>query len=232
MKTLLRLGSLMMLIGVMAAPAFAQVPAPEVTTSWTIDEPTLVGETVLQPGTYRVEVVARPENRNIVRVLSTDGQTLYTTVLTIPHTLDPDEERPSSMFVFYPAAPGEPRALRTWYPANPPSGDGHDIVYDADHARALAARSKTRVVAYPATVETADLGTTELQVVTPEARVETYVVPETRTTIVETKPVETEPVMVAETRTELPQTAGNTPLLALLGLLAIAGAFAIRVAIR
>ncbi|HEY0593134.1 MAG TPA: hypothetical protein VGF40_15280 [Thermoanaerobaculia bacterium] len=232
MKTFSRTSTLLILIALIVAPAaFAQVPLPEKTTTWTISEPTLVGETVLQPGTYSIAVVPRSTDRNIVRVLSTDGQTLYATVLTVPHTLDPDEQRPSSMFVYYPALPGEPRALRTWFPADPPSGDGHDIVYDEDRARMLARASSTTVVSYPAHTEVAQLETVEIHRIEPEVTTTSVTRTETTTTTPVTT-TETERTLVAETRTELPQTAGSTPLLALLGMLSIAGALVIRAAIR
>lgn len=220
-KSLWSLGALMILIGVMAVPtAHAQVPLPESST-WSITEPTLVGDTLLQPGTYRIKSVARDRGRNLVRVMSMDEQTILTTVLTVPHEFAPGEEMPNTMFVFYPAAEGVPRALRTWFPAEPPSGAGHDIVYDEDRAKVLARASKSRVVYY----ETADLETTEVRVVTPEARVETWV---PRVTIVETPP----PTIIAERRTELPATGSKTPLIAMLGLLSVAAAFAIRASIR
>jgi hypothetical protein len=165
----------------------------------------------------------------MVRVMSTDEQTLYATVLTIPHPLDPGEDRPDSMFVFYPAIPGEARALRTWYPADAPSGGGHDIVYDEDRARMLARASRTTVVSYPAATEVAQLETVEIHPIEPETTVVTTT--ETRT-IAPVTTIETEPTMVTETRTELPATAGSTPLFALLGLLSIAGALVIRAAIR
>ncbi len=226
MKRFSSTGGLMLLIALMAAPAaLAQVPIPEMTTSWTIDQPTLVGDTVLQPGTYRIRVVSRPNDRNMVRVMSTDEQTLYTTVLTVPHDLKPGEELPASMFVFWPAFGDQPRALRTWYPAEPPSGGGHDIVYDEDRATLIARASNEPVTVYRGTIEEP-----EVTIVTPEVRVETPVVAETRTETTVTTPEE--PTMVAGAREELPQTAGGTPLVALLGFLSIAGAFMIRAAIR
>lgn len=229
--TLSRFGVLIILISFVFLPeALAQRFGVPESTTWTIGEPTDVGGTVLQPGTYRISVVPRDQGRHVVRVTSDDGQQVITTLLTVPHPLEPNEEMPTSMFVFYPADEGRPRALRTWFPADPTGSVGHDIVYEEGRARALASAADRPVVFYREIEETVDLETTELQVVTPEARIETYVVPDftTRVTTVETR----RPTMVAEARTELPATAGKTPLLALLGLLSIAAALAFRAANR
>jgi hypothetical protein len=213
----------------MTAPgALAQIP--EVSTL-PVTEPLEVGGTILQPGTYVIRLAPRETNRNIVQVLSWDQKTIHATVLTIPHQLEPTEEVPNTMFVFYPAGEGAVRALRTWYAPDPVSQGGHDIVYEESRAKQLARLAKTRVVSYADETAVADLGTTELHVVTPEATVETYTVPAPRIVQAPAPVVtETRPVQIAESRPmEMPTTAGNLPLIALLGVLAIAGAVAFRV---
>ena len=225
-STISRVGALIILIGAVSAPVgLAQVFLPDNST-WSISEPTLVGETVLQPGTYRIMVAPGSNDRHVVRIMSPDGMTHHTTVLTVPHPLKESEEMPSTMFVYYPPIEGEPRALRTWFPAEAPRGMGYDIVYDEDRAAALARASSSRVV-FVGETEEADLATTELRVVTPERRIETYLVPQTRVAVVTERPT-----IVAESRTTLPATAGKVPLIALLGFLAIAAAAAFRIANR
>lgn len=214
-----RLGALMMLIALISVPA-ALAQIPEYSTL-PVTEPTEVGGTVLQPGSYLIRILPGFSNRNRVQITDTERQTVYATVLTVPHQLGPNEEMPNTMFVFYPAFEGQPRALRTWYAPDAASDGGHDIVYEETRATQLARAAKAPVVSYRGTIETADV-TPELHVVTPEARVETYVPPTPRVAVV-TPPA---------TRTELPRTAGNTPMIALLGLFAIAGAFAFRSFVR
>jgi hypothetical protein len=59
-----------------------------------------------------------------VQITSTDLSTVYATVLTIPHDLEPDEKVPNTTFVYYPAvrasrarsAPGS-RPTRSGRPA-------------------------------------------------------------------------------------------------------------------
>jgi hypothetical protein len=226
-STILRLGTLVLLVGVLSVPsALAQIPEY---STMPIDEPTDVGGTILQPGTYLIRVLPGFSNRNRVQITSPDRETIYTTVLTVPHAIAPTEEMPNTMFVFYPAFEGQPRALRTWFAPDPVSKGGHDIVYEESRAKQLARASRSSVVAYRGEMA-ADMGTTELEVVTPEATIQPYVVPEPPRVAVVTPPPPPPPPapMIAETRRELPRTAGNTPLIALLGLLSLAGAVAFR----
>jgi hypothetical protein len=200
----------------------------------TIAVPTEISGTVLEPGEYRLQVMPTLTHRNLVRVYSADGQHI-TTVLTVPRRLDPLESRPAAEFVFYPATAEHPQALRTWIAAAPPGNIGHDFVYAEGRARVFAAEASAPVVTYRTTTETADLGEADLYVVTPDQRIETYVVPETR---VETRVTTTTPetrttfveerTEVAGLREQLPRTAGSMPLLALLGLLSVAGAATFR----
>lgn len=228
MKTMWRLmvlSTFAVAIGLVSAPtAFAQIP--EVSTLPVVGEPLDVGGTILQPGTYQIKIVTR-SSRNFVQVTGADGNEVFTTVLTVPHALPPTDQAENTMFVYYPAANGAPRALRTWYAPNSTSGGGHDIVYPEDRAKQLAQLANANVVTYRGdNVETA-----ELQVVTPKATVETY-----KVTVPAPKPVMAmeepeEPVKVAEARTEeLPNTASNLPLVALGGLLALGAAVAVRFA--
>jgi hypothetical protein len=211
-------------------PGFAQIN--EVSTL-PVDQPIDVGGTILQPGTYTVHLVRSFANRNQMQVTSLDGKTIYATVLTVPHQLEPNEELPNSVFVFYPEVAGQPRALRTWFAPDPVSKGGHDIVYDEDRAKELARLSKTRVVTYtgPAVADA------ELRIVTPEATIETYTPPAVTTTTRVTTGTTTDVDVDVDTdtqtttqvaRVEMPQTAGNTPLLALLGLAFLGAAAAFR----
>lgn len=244
----------------LSLPAMAQTP--EVSTL-PISEPTEVGGTVLQPGTYLIRVVSPQADRNKVQITNVDRSKVYATVLTIPHQLEPNEEMPDTMFVYFPAGEGRPRALRTWFAADPASGHGHDIVYEEGRARQLARLAKEPVVSYH------DEQMADLNVITPENTSTPYVyepVPvvtapapvqttEVTTTTVTTPAPMPEPTPVAEpapvyepaptpmassapettlntdtedTAPEMPRTASRIPMLALLGLISLAGAVALR----
>jgi hypothetical protein len=233
MKTTMKLLMVSVFALMIAAPA-ALAQTPEVSTLQ-VDEPLDVGGTILQPGVYTIRVVPALGNRNRVQVTSTDLKTVYATVLTVPHDLEPTEEVPNTTFVYFPAGEGQPKALRTWFAPNSAMQAGHDIVYEESRAKQLARLARQNVVYYPEDVEIAE--TTELAVVTPEATIETYTwtAPTTTTTTTTTKVVTPAPmtssVQVAETTpVEMPRTAGNLPLLALLGFVAVGGAVAIRAA--
>lgn len=230
MKHALRLmvvGAFALLISVPAA--LAQSPEGSVLP---VTEPLDVGGTILQPGVYTIRVLPSLADRNKVQITSPDLQTIFATVLTVPHALEAGEEMPSTKLVFYPAGEGMPKALRTWFAPNPDaSGGGHDIVYQQERAQQLARLSHSSVVSYPAET-VAD--NTDLQVVTPEAAIQPYVPPAPM--IAET-PMETPapmlsnaPEQVAETQPEMPQTASRIPLIALFGLLSLGGALAFRLA--
>src|SRR5512140_2033473 len=110
-------------------------------------EPVDVGGTILQAGTYRIEVVRLDENRNMLQVKSEDHMKLYTTVLSVPHDTVAGEVMPETRFVYFPAAAGLPRVLRTWYEQD--RSRGHDIVYPKARALELAATLKQPIIAIP-----------------------------------------------------------------------------------
>jgi len=223
----------------------ALAQTPEVSTL-PITEPTDVGGTILQPGTYMIRVLRSFADRNKVQITNADRSVVYVSALTVPHQLEPGEQVPNTMFVYYPAGEGQPRALRTWFAPNPSASQGgHDIIYEASRAQQLARLAKTNVVYYPTEVAVADLDTAPLEVVTPTATtsVYTYTPPTTTTTVTEvTNSPAPEPMVsnapepvtqVAEADTEpaeMPHTASNLPLIALLGLASLGGAVAFRIA--
>jgi hypothetical protein len=207
-----------------------------------IDQTSDIGGTVLEPGTYTIHSIAESNNRSVIQVTSTDGQKVYATVVTVPHHMEARDTKPSTEFVYFPAGEGQPRALRTWYPSDPVrTYDAYDIVYQESRAKQLARLAKGNVVSYSDQVATTDLGTTELHSVTPEETVEVYT-PMPSATVTQTEVAETRPAMetqveaapaaetqIAESRPmELPRTAGNLPLVALLSLLSLAAAVTIR----
>lgn len=201
-----------------AMPVLAQTP--EVSTL-PVTEPLDVGGTILQPGTYLIRVVSPRADRNKVQITSLDRQTIYATVLTVPHELEPNEEVPNATFLYFPAGEGQPRALRTWFASDPASGGGHDIVYDETRARQLARLTNERVVTSR---------NDEYAFVTPQATFEPYQAPRTTTTVTTRTETRTTPMTsAAQTNTvDMPATASRVPLMALLGLAALAGAGVVR----
>jgi hypothetical protein len=206
-----------------AIPAFAQTPEYSVLP---VAEPLLVGDTVLQPGTYTIRVVPSLSGRNRVQVTSPDLSKVYATVLTVPHPLEPNEEVPNTTFIYYPATTNRPAALRTWFAPHPEASQGgHDIVYEEDMARSFAVATRENVVFIEEDTPETAFDDTPIQIITPEERVETYVyVPPPPPVVIETPA----PMVSSVETIEMPDTASNVPMTALLGLLAIATAIVIR----
>jgi hypothetical protein len=235
--------STLKLMAVCAFALLVSVPAtfaqtPEVSTL-PVSEPLDVGGTILQPGVYAIRVLPSITDRNKVQVTSADLKTVYATVLTVPHPLEPNEKVPNTMFIYYPAEPGRPRALRTWFAQNPvASQGGHDIVYEEGRAKQLARLTESRVVSYQAETTAATYEDTQpLQIVTPEATIETYTytapVAPAPVAVVETTEVVETPVAMTSATTDsepvdMPATGSDVPLAALLGVLSVGGAVALR----
>jgi len=257
MKTTIRFLAVAAVVLLIATPAgYAQAPAPESSTL-PVNEPLDVGGTILQPGTYVIRVVSPITDRHKVQITNVEGTKVFATLITVPHFLKPGEEYPNTAFVFYPGGEGQTRALRTWFPAKPMSGHGHDIVYEQSRAKQLARATNENVVSYTQQ-EAADL-----QVVTPQETVETYQAPApepvTMTTPAPAPSPEPAPVTSMDTSSdtsadtssemssstpmtsatptdsespEMPQTAGPIPLIALLGIMSLGAAAVVRRARR
>lgn len=236
MKHSLKLFAVAVFALLLAAPALVaqNMPITPEVSYFPVTEPTDVGGKVLQPGTYVIRVIQAADSRNKIQVWSQDQKKLFTTVLTVPHQLKPMETIPATTFVFYEPTADHPRALRTWFAKNAPGDHGHDIVYPEGRAKQIAVASNAPVVSYPETVAETEIDTAPLAVQTPQSTVEVYTPP--APVVVET-PAPAPMISASDTNTtetttenttEMPQTAGSNPTLALLGLAAIAGAVAIR----
>jgi hypothetical protein len=207
--------ALILVGGAVGGSQQANAQQPSNASELSVDEPVDVGGTILQPGTYRIEVAKLDENRDMLQVKSVDRMKLYTTTLSIPHATIAGEVMPETRFVYYPATAGLPKVLRTWYEEGRSSG--HDIVYSRARALELAATLKQPIVAMPNETKEAEYVTAPLVVVTPEQQEKPYVW--TRTVEPTTQVAEAAPIQ------ELPRTASSLPLYALLGVLALGGAF-------
>jgi len=187
---------------------------------------------VLEPGTYVIKVIELQSNRNVVQVTDVDGAKIYTTCIATPH--EGATPPPNTTFVFYPnvTASGA-KVLRTWFAPN--DRFGQDLVYPKDRAEEIARLNKVEVQSYQIGETTA---TTETLVKTPITPIEpepptVEKIPEPVTTAAVEPAPAPQPVAVAENRPKrLPKTASDFPLLLGVGLLALSGAGALRLAGR
>ena len=215
LMTCLALGTFATLLGVVSAPvAYAQ--SNKENSTFTVTEPLDVGGFTLQPGTYLIKVVMLASDRNSIQVTNVEQTKVFANVLSTPHPIRADEVVPSSRYIYYATAPGQPKALRTWFARD--TEKGQDIIYPKRRAMELAAVAKEPVIAIPDEVKEAEYKSVPIAVVTPDLQVKPYAEP-------------APPVVVAEARPlkQLPATASHVPLFAALGLLSLGGALGLRI---
>ena len=193
----------------------------------------LAGWGVLPAGTYVFKIFDSQSDRHIVQIFNQDETVAYATILAIPNYRLRATDK--TVMTFRERPVGQPEALRAWF--YPGRNWGEEFVYPKARAIELAKETKTIVLFTPAEI-------------TPEVAVavkspdEPVVVQLKQAPILAIKPtgeevavteVVTPPpaeVEVAQTTpvppAALPKTASPMPLIGLLGLLSLGGAFAVR----
>jgi len=194
---------------------------------FTFSGPVEIPGQVLTPGTYVFKLADTMADRNIVQVFNKDQNHLYGTFLTIPdYRLKP---RGKPIITFEERATGAPEAVRGWF--YPGDNYGHEFVYPKAKALELAKANKQPVASMPneLAANTTKPATT-MQ--------EPHVMAMRQTPLKAQKPTEEE-VEIAEVFTpppttqaaaKLPATAGNLPLIGLIGLMLLAAAGLLRYA--
>ncbi|HEX7669423.1 MAG TPA: hypothetical protein VF395_07570 [Polyangiaceae bacterium] len=221
LATCLALGTFATFLGVASTPAYAQ--SDRENSTFTVTEPIEVGGFTLPAGTYLVKVVMLESNRNMIQVSNVEQTKVFANVLATPHPIREGEAVPSSRYIYYTTADGQPKALRTWFARD--TTNGQDIIYPKQRAMELAASAREPVIAIPDDVKEAEYKTAPLTIVTPEQQVTPYEQP----VVMVQKAPEPEPIAVAEALPqELPRTASHVPLFAALGLLSLGGALGLR----
>src|SRR5689334_24565723 len=192
----------------------------------------LRGWGVLPAGTYVFKILDSASDRHIVQIFNEDETMIYATILAIPNYRLQATDKTVMTFRERPA--GEPEALRAWF--YPGRNWGEEFVYPKAKAMTLAKTTNTPVLFTPAELPVEVAEPTKLAA-------EPIVLEMKRAPIMAFKPtgeevqlaqVVTPPPAQAEvavaTEKALPHTAGTLPLIGLLGLLALGGFFALRVA--
>jgi len=185
----------------------------------------LQGFGVLPAGTYVFKILDSQSNRDIVQILSKDELTVYATILAIPNYRLKVTDKTVMTFRERPA--GEPEALRAWF--YPGRQSGEEFVYGKTRALLLAKETHTAVLSAPDEV----VPEVAVAVKTPD---EPVVVALAQAPVMAVQPSGEEvemaqvvtpppPVEVAQADAPaLPATASSLPLVALFGMLALAGA--------
>lgn len=188
-------------------------------STFTTTESIEVAGVILPPGTYVIRVTDQASgetyNRNVIQVTSEDLNTVFVTAGANPRPSKADPASVLPMLEFYTAGNGQPKALRTWYPAG--TKTARDILYPRKRALELASYSTDPVPSIPDDTKETDLRTVTLTPIAPVVKP------------AEPRPVEPKPAaVVAEAVPELPRTASREPLYAGLGLLSLGGALVLR----
>jgi hypothetical protein len=198
----------------------------------------LAGWGVLPAGTYVFKILDSQSDRHIVQIFSKDELTVYATILAIPNYRLKATDKTVITFRERPA--GEPEALRAWF--YPGKNWGEEFVYPKAKAIALAKATNSPVLFTPVEIP--------LEVAEPVKLADEAVVVELKSApimaiqptgeevqlaqVVTPPPAQDEVAMAAAPAAErtLPATGSSLPLIGLLGLLAVIGAFSLRVAER
>ena len=195
---------------------------------------------MLPAGTYVFKILVSQSNRHVVQIFNEAETKVYATILAIPNYRLKATDKTVITFSERPA--GQPEALRAWF--YPGRNWGEEFVSPKAKAMDLAKASNTPVLFVPDEVpvelakpiESAEepavveLKRAPIKAVRPsgeEVELAQVVTPPPAEELAQSR----EPVRMAQSRpATLPDTASPLPLTALLGLLALGGAFAVRFA--
>jgi len=177
-------------------------------TPLTLSEQTEIPGKLLPPGDYLVKVLDTQETRMVVQFASPDETKVFATVIAVPnYRVKVSEE---GQFTYFQRSPGAPQALKTWvYPGN---NFGIEFVYPREKAMIIAKTSREEVYSAPSAKPEV---TEQVVAISPELKEEPV-----RQTAPPPAPVVAEKAPApapAPPPATLPQTAGNSGLLALAG---------------
>src|SRR3954467_6714813 len=171
-----------------------------------------VNAQVLPAGTYVFKLLDSMSDRHIVQIFNKDETHVYSTILAIPNYRLKATDK--TVMTFSERAAGDPQAIRAWF--YPGDTSGQEFVYPKKRAVELAKVYQQPVLYIPDEVAVQPplvaLKAVPVRAVTPVGE-----------DVDLAQVVEAPPVQVAR----LPKTAGNLPLVALMGLLFTAAGLAL-----
>ena len=196
----------------------------------------LAGWGVLPAGTYVFKILDSMSDRHVVQILNKEETTVYATILAIPNYRLKATDR--TVITFSERPVGEPEALRAWF--YPGRNWGEEFVYPKAKAIALAKAANTPVLFTPVDIP--------LEVAEPIQSANAPVVVEMKGVPIMAMQPTGEETLLAQAVTPpppnemqesmprtpsaaertLPRTASTLPLIGLLGVIALGGAYAVR----
>jgi hypothetical protein len=208
----------LLLVGALLVP-HVRADEEDKKTVVTFDGPVQVPGTVLPAGTYVFKLADSQSDRHIVQIFNADETRLFATILAIPdyHTTPSDK----SILPFDERPSGQPEALRTWF--YPSDNYGQEFVYPKQKASELAQVNRRSVPSIP------DEATEPVGINTAPITQIAATPPVATNTVSPAAPADTSTeVITAVAFEELPQTASPLAAAALLGIVCLAGAVALR----
>lgn len=181
----------------------------------------------LPAGTYTFKLADPANSRRVIQIWNKDATHIYATLLTIPNQRFQPTDKP--VILFKETAAGEPQAVQAWF--YPGDRYGEEFVYPKDQALRIAKATHTPVLSTASTKSDAtSLRSAEVSRVDEKGQ-STKTEPVT-VTAQNTAPAAPAPVPTSgvQARSELPRTASNLPLVALLSVLSLLAAFSLGLA--
>jgi hypothetical protein len=185
----------------------------------------ITGMRVLPAGTYVFKLVESSSNRHIVKI--------YATVLAIPNYRLVSKNK--TVITFSEGIKGAPQPIRAWF--YPGANWGEEFVYPKAKAIEIAKVTNTPVLALQSDVVVEVAKPEEAAVATSLQQTPVMAIQPTGETVELAQVIQTEPPATVAAApdaaapnypAELPATASSLPLIALCGLVALGGAFAVR----
>ena len=220
-RTFFVTGLIMLVALVYSAPRATAQDRAAHQMKFTTCEPVEFPGRVLKPGTYYIRRDMPPLRSGtdaMIKVLDESRQ--HVLVSTVAIAASRLQNTQGESLIFYEAPAGTPRPVRSWY--LPGDVLGYDFVYPKGHLEQIAA------ALHPTAPSTAEVTYSPLPAAEAEVQPEAPAPP-----VVEENPPEQPPVQQAEevpapAPTTLPKTAGELPLLLLLGCLALLASSVLR----
>jgi hypothetical protein len=224
---------------VFLAPSLVQGDEWNRATRFTINHPFQVPNLKLDANTpYVIRLLDSPSTRSVVQIYNEDQTKMLTEFLAI--SAERTEPTDNTYFSFMETNPGFPMPIKQWF--YPGRLIGLEFVYPKEQAAEIALHMRGTAVTETAAIVTKQEESTpiaekptssEQAVVSEEPNVaqnepQPEVQPEQQTEVQIAQNTTVTPPEVQETR-ELPRTAGELPLIALIGVLCLGAGFGLKV---
>jgi len=214
------------------APPLTRADESDTATSFTIDRPFEVPGMVLQPNTpYVIALIESPGARNIVQIYNEDQSKMLTTFLAVSSDRAETEDMP--VFTFIKTEPEFPLPIKEWF--YPGYQRGLQFVYPTQQAMKIAGYAGESILSADSE-NLNDLNVIQVETINP-GNPPAQMVQNTGGQRIENEPNNAEErreqtseySSTTEADQELPATAGELTLVALIGLLCLGAGLAMRV---